>query len=152
MNRALACVALVVLLLQGGPQPVAQSASRTTDLTFPTGNIVVFVDNKVVDLMWDPVPDASSYRLERDPGDDQTIQPELLVGKLFYRDSYMVPLDDISYRVCAVLSSSEDCSPWEIVHMGWVKGQLYKNRTWSAESFELDGLVQIMDGLSLIHI
>ena len=151
MRRALGLVFVFVLLLPGVGSLSSSGSSPATAPAFPIGSVVAFVDNKIVDLMWDPVAGAQRYKLYRNPG--ATIDPlpnETLAGKLFSRVTAETSGADASYRVCAVLAdSSEDCSSWEIVHHEWVKGALYKNQTWSGEIYQLDGLVQVMDGARL---
>ena len=148
MKRVWLCATLVLVLLLVISPPLAQGATPTSDTAFPPGSAVVFVGYKVVDLMWDPVLDALSYRLERDPGADETIQPESIAGRLFYRDQ-QTPGTSLNYRVCAVWASSDTCSAWQNVQLGQVEGQLYKDLIWSDVVIELDGAVQIMNNTVL---
>ena len=148
MKRLLLCLASVVLVLPAAAPPIAGGASLAAETAFPPGDVVVFVGRQVVDLMWDPVSGAESYRLDRDPGLDATISPESVAGRLFYRDTQPSGTD-LSYRVCAVFTDGEDCSAWQIAHVGQVQGQLHKDITWSGITVYLDGLLQVMDGITL---
>ncbi|MGC9347620.1 MAG: right-handed parallel beta-helix repeat-containing protein [Anaerolineae bacterium] len=143
MKRVCFATGLLVLFLLTVPGARNRGVVSAATADFPTEYVVVYVGHDVVDLRWDKVMGASSYRLERNPGGSAVIQPEEMPGdKLFYRDS-QAPGTELSYRVCAISSLGEDCSEWVPVQVGQVQGHLYKNDEWADAEVELAGIVDL---------
>ncbi len=152
MKRVWVVTALLVLMVVTVFGMREEGIVSAANKALPVDDIVVYVDNKVVDLMWyTALSDVVGWRLERDPGGDETITPEPVGNSWFYRDDRSAyPDTDVSYRLCALLEGGgEDCSWSGVAHVGQTHGQLYKDRTWSLEIYQLSGHVNIQDGVTL---
>jgi hypothetical protein len=141
---------LFLLLGSAAGDPAAQRATASPE--FPPGDLVIFVGNHVVDLKWPPVAGANSYTVYKDghvifgPGQPET---EPLTGDLFYRDSGVLKDEMLQYQVCADVGGEDDCSAIADVEVGLIKGTLYKDLTWQDGFYDLDGVVQLVEGVTL---
>ena len=143
MRRPCVGVLLVGVLLAGSG---SQGHHLASSASISPNDIVAYVDNEVVDLLWDKVPYAQEYRLYRKEDTiGMRLSPDEIPGEqLFERVWAKTPGEDEEYRVCAVMADdSEECSTLQIVHHEWVEGVLHKDRTWQSAVYELDGTVKL---------
>ena len=160
MRRVCVGVILVLLMVLG---PGAGSEPASAADAFPP-NVVVYVDNQVADLMWDPIDGAERYVIYTGStawDNRKQIWPEEIDGKLFWRVSAELEGSKFAdpYRVCAVMEDlTEICSERQNITFSRVKGTLYKSRKWYAPeawsgpettTYELDGEVKVLDGVTL---
>ncbi|MGD1994709.1 MAG: right-handed parallel beta-helix repeat-containing protein [Anaerolineae bacterium] len=152
MKRCAVVIVTILLLLCSGAPRHAEAVLPAAGPAFPSGDIIIFVGNEIVDLMWAPVPGATAYTIYRDgsvlfgPGQPET---EPLTGDKFYRDHDVNKGETHQYQVCATVSGSPDCSAVAEVELGLIQGMLYKDHTWGDAFYDLDGTVRLVEGVTL---
>lgn len=150
---------LVVPTMAALPPTAATSFGPAHGVQATNWNVVTFVDNSVVDLVWDPWGPDLGYKVLR----DGHLIAELGVEVTYYRD-LNVPPGPHTYQLYRVQEGGDLPSYSDTVTMGLVQGVLYQDLAWTQGTYTLatvpayppgfgsgTSAVYVMDGVTL-HI